>query len=128
MKGFMKIVLAGLVLLLVVVGGCVAIVGFGANEASKAISSEQQSDTKKSARFATRFKTVKVGDTLTGQGGDSKAEVAARLGKPHKSDITQTKSGGTTLVSWTWTFILSNGSSVYSVDFTNGHVSSKTKM
>ena len=36
-RGFMKIVLAGLVIVLVIVGGCTALIGLGAKSASDAI-------------------------------------------------------------------------------------------
>jgi hypothetical protein len=128
MKTIVKIVVAGLILIIIIVAGCTALVGGAAKEASDNISSAQQSDTAKAKAFAVKFAKVKTGDTISGAGGMTFSQVQTLLGKPKTGDISETKSGGMTLTTWTYTYILSDESSIFSVDFTNGKVSGKTRM
>jgi len=123
----MKIVAAGVILMIIAIAGCTALVGAGADQAAKAINKSQKRDTAQARAFARKFAHVKVGDTLTGAGGMTFAQVRALLGKPKPSDVTQTKSSGTTLTTWSYTYWMSNGSSIFSVEFTNGHTSGKSR-
>jgi hypothetical protein len=128
MKGFMKIVLAGLVILVIFAGGCAVVIGMGASSVSNSISNAQHTDSAQSKAFAAKFKRVKVGDALSGKGGMTFRQVRALLGKPKPGNVTTTQSQGFTDTSWDYDFVLSNGKSIYSVDFTNGHVSNKTSL
>lgn len=128
MKTIAKIVVAGVILMIIGVAGCTALVGAGANQAAKAINHAQQRDTSQARAFSRKFAQVKVGDTITGSGGMSFAQVRALLGKPKPSDVTQSKSQGLTMTSWSYTFLMSNGSMEYSVDFINGHTSGKSRI
>lgn len=127
MKTVMKIVAAGVILMIIAIAGCTALVGAGADQAAKAINKSQQRDTAQAQAFAHKFAKVKVGDTITGAGGMTFAQVRALLGKPKPGDVTQTKSSGMTLTTWSYTYLMSNGSSIFSVDFTNGHTSGKSR-
>jgi len=126
-KTVMKIVAAGVILMIIGIAGCTALVGAGAHEAATAIDKSQKRDTAQAQAFAHKFAHVKVGDTITGAGGMSFAQVHTLLGKPNPSDVTQTKSSGMTLTTWSYTYLMSNGSSIFSVDFTNGHTSGKSR-
>ena len=128
MKGFVKIIAAGLVLIVLAVAGCAALVGAGANEAAHAIKKSEQRDTNAARVFAPKFAKVRVGDSLTGHGGMSFAQVRGLLGKPQPGHVTESKSHGIQIVTWSYDFVLSNGSSLYSVEFVNGKVSSKDRM
>ena len=128
MKTIVKIVAAGLILLVVSVAGCTALVSAGAHEASKAIDKAEKRDTARAAAFRAKFAKVHAGDTLTGAGGMSKVQVAAILGHPKAGDIAETRSSGDVLTTWSYDFVMSKGSMMYSVDFTNGRVSGKSRV
>jgi hypothetical protein len=128
LKTFFKIVAGVCVGGILLAAGCAAVVGFGANQAAKSISHAEASDTAASKVFAHKFAHVKTGDTITGAGGMSFAQVRHLLGAPKASDVTSTQSNGYKLVTWSYSFLLAKGSAIYSVDFANGHVSGKSRM
>lgn len=128
MKTIGKIVAAGLILLVICVAGCAALVGAGANEAAKAIDKAQKSDTAAARQFKTKFAKIKVGNTLTGKGGMSFAEVKAIIGAPKPRDVMESRSQGMKLTTWSYTFLMSDESMSYSIDFANGHVMGKTRI
>lgn len=126
MKLVLKI-MAGICLSgLLLVGGCAALVGVGANSAATAITKAEKRDTAAAATFKHQFAKVKVGDELTGAGGMTKAQVAKLLGAPKPRSIIVTKGAHYTSVSWSWDFMMSNGHVLFSVDFLNGHATGKS--
>lgn len=88
----------------------------------------QKNDTAAAKAFETKFAKVTVGDVLTGHGGMSKAQVAALVGQPKPNNITETRTDGATMVTWSYDFVMSKGSMMYSVDFMNGHGSGKSSL
>ncbi len=127
MKLVLKIVLAGMILLVITIAGCTALVGAGANQAAKAIDKAQAKDTTAARAFKAKWERVRIGNTLTGKGGMTMTQVAAMLGKPKPKNIIRSQTAGLTAVTWSWDFWLSDSSqpSSYSVDFLNGHTSGK---
>lgn len=67
------------------------------------------------------YDAIKVGDALTGKGGDSYDSVIAKLGKPDTE--TESTSGDLKMVICGW-FSLTDGS--YTVTFMNGNVANKS--
>lgn len=128
MKTIGKIVIAGAILMVLAAAGCGAILFAGANSASHAISNAEKRDTAQAHAFAAKFATVRSGDSLTGQGGMTKAQVRALLGAPKPGDVTETRSDGNVMSTWSYSFLMAKGSVIYSVSFTNGHVDSKSRM
>lgn len=128
MRGFMKILLAGFILMILGAGACGVVVFAGASSASHAITQAQKSDSAAARAFAPKFAKVTVGDSLTGKGGMTIARARALLGSPKPGNIVKSQSSGYVLTSWSYDFMLSNGKSVYSVDFANGRVSSKSSL
>lgn len=128
MKLVLKIIAAGLVLMVIGIAGCTALVGAGAKSVSDSVNKAQKSDNAGARAFAPKFAKVKVGDTLTGNRGMTFAQVRALLGSPKPGNVVTSQSSGYKLTSWSYDFILANGKSIYSVDFANGKVSNKTSL
>jgi hypothetical protein len=128
LKGFFKLVAVGVVVLVIGVVGVVALIGAGASSVSHAVSKAEKSDTANARAFQPKFAKIKVGNALSGKGGMTFAEVKALVGKPQPKNISTTESAGYKLTTWSYDFFLSNGKSIYSVEFSNGRVSGKTTM
>ena len=123
-----KVILGVFVGGLLLVVGCVAVIGLGANSASNSLSSDTAHFDKSAAHFRVEYRKVKVGNTLTGKGGMTIAQVVALLGKPDKGDISVTNTGGTKLATYDYHFFQATGSPSWVISFTNGHVTDKTSM
>jgi hypothetical protein len=124
MKAVLKILAALVLFGIIGIVALIALVGAGAS----AVSDAQTKDTASSHAFAQRFTHVHVGDALSGSGGMTRRQVRAILGRPTADNITRTQSGGIILVTWSYPFTLANGTSLYDVEFTNGHVSGKSRI
>ena len=103
------------------------IIGANADRADNAISSARSEDMQAGAEFDKKFKKVKLMSVVTGKSGMSLDQVAAILGKPKPSDITEETSPGITVTTWTWSFVLSDRLTIYTVKFLNGQTSTKSK-
>lgn len=124
MKKFFKFVGIGF-LALIVLGVAIGIAGGGNEPApqntSKPATTEQpkKEKPKKVDRKAV-YDAIKVGDTLTGEGGDTYEAVIAKMGKPDSE--TESTSGDMKMVMCDW-FSLTEGN--YAVTFINGKVANK---
>jgi uncharacterized protein (AIM24 family) len=128
MKTIGKIVTAGAILMVLAAAGCGAVLFAEASSPSHAINKAEKRDTAEAHAFAAKFGRVRSGDSLTGQGGMTKAQVRALLGTPKPGDVTETRSDGNVMTTWSYSFLMAKGSVIYSVSFTNGHVDSKSRM
>lgn len=128
MKTFLKIMAGLMVLGILGVAGCAALVGGAASQASRDMKASTQSANHSAHAFRVKFKQVKVGDTLTGQGGMTVKQVTALVGKPDVGDISKTETGGDSLVTYTYHFFMADGSPAWVISFTNGHVTDKSSL
>ena len=124
MKTFLKILAAMMVLGILGVAGCAALIGGAANQVSKDSHSADQS----AAKFRVEFRHIKVGDSITGHGGMTLAQVRRLVGKPDKGDVSKTRTGGMTLVTYTYHFFLATGAPAWVIGFTNGRVTDKSSL
>jgi hypothetical protein len=123
-----KIALGVFLGMLLLLGGCVALIGIGANSASNSLSSDTAHFDKSAAHFRVEYRKVKVGNVLTGKGGMTIAQVVALLGKPDKGDVTVTNSGGEKDVTYDYHFFQATGSPSWVISFTNGKVTDKSSL
>lgn len=109
MKTILKIVAAGIILLVLAIGGCAALIGGAVNEAQK--------DQDKNGVTAAQFKTV--------HNGMSEADLRQKFGKPDDRQVTKAKGFNSTCVYYP----VAGGDlgDSFQFCFTNGALDSKSK-
>jgi hypothetical protein len=126
-KKFFKIV--GIVIGAFIVLGIIAGIVGGGNDTPTQTTAPQTEQADKPAPAKEKpkkvdrkavYDAIKVGDTLTGEGGDTYETVIAKMGKPDSE--TESTSGDMKMVMVDW-FSLTEGN--YSVTFINGKVANK---